>query len=105
MTRHSGNPERWQALLEEYGFETVGVVPIINEIMFLLQDISQRPFLKMFFEMAEREDFQSFRSRAKEYLCDEIYPKFIQEMLQYEGDNNVRHGMYLITARKLQKKP
>jgi ubiquinone/menaquinone biosynthesis C-methylase UbiE len=101
VTRHSGNPEKWKSLLEKHGFETVGFTPVINEIMFLLQDISQRPFLKMFFEMAEREDFQSFRSRAKEYLCNEVYPEFIQEMLRYEGDNNVRHGMYLITAKKL----
>ena len=102
VSRHGRTADQWTSLMRENGFEVVETVPIINELMFTLQDICQRPFQKMFMKMAEEDDFRSLRSQVKEYLCDKVYPDLLDEILVHEGNESVRHGMYLIKARVLK---
>jgi ubiquinone/menaquinone biosynthesis C-methylase UbiE len=101
VTRHGRTVRQWVDLMREHGFEVTKTVPIINEIMFALQDISQRPFQKMFMKMAGGEDFRSLRGQVKEYLCGKVYPDLLDEILTNEGNENVRHGMYLFEAKKI----
>lgn len=100
VTRHGRTVDQWIGLMAEHGFEVTATVPIINEIMFALQDISQRPFQKMFMKMAGEESFAPLRGQVKQYLCDKVYPDLLDEILMYEGKEQVRHGMYLFRAKK-----
>jgi ubiquinone/menaquinone biosynthesis C-methylase UbiE len=101
ITKNAGSIEEWEALFKKEGFKITKTVPIINEMMFFLQDIAQRPFLKTFLKMAESEKFQPFRSQVKDYLCSEVYPEFLEEIQKYEGSKDVRHHMYLFVATKV----
>lgn len=101
ITKNAAPTEEWEALFKKEGFKITKTVPIINEMMFFLQDIAQRPFLKTFLRMAESEKFQPFRAQVKEYLCTEVYPELLEEIQKYEGNKDVRHHMYLFVATKI----
>jgi ubiquinone/menaquinone biosynthesis C-methylase UbiE len=101
ITRHAKSEEEWEAFFKKDGFEITKTVPIVNEMMFFLNDLAQRPFLKTFLKMAESEKFQPFRSQVKEFLCSEVYPELIEEINGYEGRKDVRHGMYLFVVKKI----
>jgi ubiquinone/menaquinone biosynthesis C-methylase UbiE len=101
ITKNAGSTEEWEALFKKEGFKITKTVPIINEMMFFLQDIAQRPFLKIFLKMAESKKFQPFRAQVKEYLCEEVYPELLGEIQKYEGNKDVRHHMYLFVATKV----
>ena len=99
-TRYSRSKAEWREYFEKHNFKVIEIIPVVNEVMFTLQDISQRPFLPMFFKAADAESFKPFRSKAKEYLCKDVYPELIDELLQYESEDGVKHGYYLIRAVK-----
>lgn len=98
VCRHAKSIDEWKAFFEKFG--VIEVIPVFNEIMFVLQDISQRPFLPIFFEMLRLDEFKQHRSKVKEFLCHQVYPKLVDDLLQYEGEPNVRHGYYIIRAKK-----
>jgi ubiquinone/menaquinone biosynthesis C-methylase UbiE len=99
-TRHARNVKQWQDFFVKQGFEFMDCIPVVNEIVFVMQDISQRPFLPYFFAMLKQKGFSNFRQKVKKFLCTKVYPNFIDELLRYEGDPKVRHGYYIIRARK-----
>lgn len=101
-TRYGRSIEHWREYIEKCGFEVKEALPVVNELMFTLQDFAQRPFLPMFFEMSNRKDFQEFRNSAKKYLCKHVYPSLINEMMLYEGNQDIRHGYYLFKLIKKQ---
>ncbi len=101
ITRHAKSVPEWDTFFKEGGFEITKTVPIVNEMMFFLQDIAQRPFLKTFLKMAESKNFQPFRAQVKEFLCAEVYPELVEEINSYEGNPDVRHGMYLFVVKKI----
>lgn len=100
-TRYAKSIEGWREYIEKFGFEIIEIFPVVNELLFFLQDIAQRPFLPTFFKMANEKRFINYRDSVKTYLCREVYPSLIKDLLKYEGKQDVRHGYYLIRASKI----
>jgi len=99
-TRYSRTVNEWRSLIATFKLELIEAIPVVNEILFIQQDISQRPFLPMFFDMQLRKSFIPRRNIVKKFLCEEVYPNFINRLLHYEGDKNIRHAYYLLRIRK-----
>jgi SAM-dependent methyltransferase len=97
-SRYGRTVKEWEKTFDENGFEIVETIPIVNELLFTLQDVAQRPFLPMFFKMADDKKFQHLRQGVRDYLCEEVYPDLIDELLQYESDPAINHGYYLFRA-------
>lgn len=100
-TRYSKSIPEWKEYFKKYNFEIEEVIPVVNEVMFTMQDISQRPFLPAFFKMAESEEFKPFRNIVKDYLCKNVYLEIIDNLLKYESEKHIKHGYYLVRAKKV----
>ena len=99
-TRYGRSKKEWIAVIESFGFSAIKTVPVVNEVMFVLQDICQRPFLPSIFRMANSNEFLNYRNAAKQYLCEKGYIPFITDLLKYEGEEHVRHAYYLFKLKK-----
>lgn len=99
-SRHARSAEQWRCFFEVLGFDFVDVIPVVNEVMFTLQDISQRPFLPYIFKILKQRGLRTSRNRLKQFLCERLYPDLVNDLLQYECEKGIRHGYYLIRVRK-----
>ena len=101
--RYARSLKEWKLYFEKHGFEFIEAVPVVNEIMFVLQDISQRPFLPFLFQMFDLDTLRQNKDKIKQYLCTKVYPKLIDHLLEYESRPDVRHAYYLIRIKKKKR--
>ncbi|MDD5108772.1 MAG: methyltransferase domain-containing protein [Candidatus Omnitrophica bacterium] len=102
-TRHSRSEKGWKDWFEYHNFKVLNMIPVVNKVMFLHQDISQRVFLPILFKMSNSEDFKRLRSIVKKYVCEKLYPDLLSELLKFESDHEVEHAYYLFRVKKIAK--
>lgn len=100
VERYVRSKKEWRDFFEKHSFTVMEEIPVVNEIMFTMQDICQRPFLPMFFYMSKQEKFREYRDSVKMYLCKNVYPKLINNLLRFENDKTVNHAYYIYRVKK-----
>jgi len=101
-TRHARSEKEWKDWFRRHSFTVLNTVPVVNKVMFLHQDISQRVFLPILFKMSNAGDFKRMRPVVKKYVCEKLYPDLLNELLKFESVNRAEHAYYLFRVKKQQ---
>ena len=100
-TRHARSQAEWREHFARHSLQLIDVVPIVNQLMFTMQDLGQRPFLPELIRHANTVIAPEQRDALKRYLCERFYPEFLKPFYQgLEGDPGVQHAYYSIHLRK-----
>jgi len=100
-TRYSRSKSEWTKYFGNHGFDVLDVIPTVNKLLFILQDISQRPFLPALINHFNNKVTKERRILLKRYLCEKVYPEFLKQFYEgIEGNPGVEHAYYLFHLKK-----
>lgn len=99
-TRYARSEREWRVWFDKNGFKIIEVIPVVNKVMFVHQDISQRVFLPALFRLANSKNFEQFRVEVKKQVCEKLYPPLLNGLLKLESDPEVEHAYYLFRVKK-----
>jgi SAM-dependent methyltransferase len=100
-SRYGKSKDEWKDFFSDNSFEVTEIIPIVNEVMFTLQDISQRPFLPSAFKITNSPEIADKRDNFKRLFSETFCQDVIDICLPHECEEQVRHGYYLIKAKKV----
>jgi hypothetical protein len=99
-TRYAKSPADWQAFFGQYGFDTVDIIPVANELLFMMQDCSLRALTPVLIEQTQAMSPHD-RASLKRHVCESLLPGFIKQFYEgIEGNKNVKHAYYLLELQK-----
>ena len=100
-TKYARSGQQWTDFFTAHRFETLEIIPVVNELIFTMQDIAQRPFLPALIEHTKSRIAPATRLALKTYLCEEFYPEFLKRYYEgVEGNPDVPHAYYLVALAK-----
>ena len=99
-TRYANSPAAWDRLLSSHGFDLLETIPVVNKLLFTMQDLTHRPLLPVLIAHANRLAPDQ-RLALKQYLCDIVYPEWLTQFYDgLEGRADIEHAYYLFHLRK-----